>query len=130
MSVVLIVDDEPAVREILSRWLSAAGYTTHQAADAESALELLATVPVAVALCDQTMPGQGGRWLVTQIHEKFPRTAIIIATGASVPSQVMLQRGLAGYLSKPFSRALVVSAVEDAMAWHRVASQSKQKPAP
>ena len=129
MSVVLIVDDESAVRELLSRWLSAAGYLTHEAIDAESALEFLGTTPVAVALCDQTMPGQGGRWLVTQIRERFPRTAIIMATGDSVPSEVMLQPGLAGYLSKPFSRTLVVRAVEDAMAWHRVASHAREKPA-
>src|SRR5687768_14843580 len=99
---VLIVDDERPIRKLLARWLSPEGYVVHEAADAQAAIETLATSAISVALCDRSMPGHDGDWLVAQIRERFPSVAIVLATGdASVPPRVSLQPGVVGYLVKP-----------------------------
>ena len=123
----LIADDDPVVRQLLAAWLTKAGYLVHQARDAESALDVTERIPVSVALCDQRMPGRGGEWLIQRIFERFPQVAIVLATGESLPERVSMQPGIAGYLSKPFSRDVVLGAVEDAVAWHHVASSVRPK---
>ncbi|MDP3720196.1 MAG: response regulator [Acidobacteriota bacterium] len=128
MSTVLIVDDEAAIRELLSRWLSSAGHSVVEAPDAESALAVLASQTVGVVLCDRSMPGRDGLWLVEQIKDRFPNVAIILATAdAAVPPRISMQSGILGYLVKPFKVLLVTEAVADAMAWHRVAAKRPRR---
>ncbi len=128
MPSVLIVDDEAAVRELLTRWLAPVDCSLCEAADAESALHILERKPIAVALCDLSMPGQGGEWLVSQIRERFPTVAIVIATSNdAVPARVSLQRGVVGYLLKPFVRADTLNTVAEALAWHRAASRQAER---
>lgn len=124
---VLIVDDERPIRKLLARWLGPDGYRVHEAADAQAAIETLATSEISVVLCDRSMPGHDGDWLVSQIRERFPSVAIVLATGdASVPPRVSLQPGVVGYLVKPLRASMVLDAVEDAMAWHSVAARAKR----
>jgi DNA-binding NtrC family response regulator len=119
---VLIVDDEAGVRELLMRWLAPVDCTLCEAADAESAWQLLKIKTIAVVVCDLSMPGRGGEWLVGQIREQFPTVAVVLATSDDgVPSRVSLQRGIVGYLVKPFERTEVLNSVTDALVWHRAA---------
>ena len=128
---VLIVDDEQAMRELVSRWLVPGGYSVLQAADAESALRLLESHPVTVALCDRSMPGRDGDWLVGQIRERFPAVAIILATADdAVPARISLRDGVIGYLVKPFVKDLLESAVRDGVAWHQAAAKAGTRRAP
>jgi CheY-like chemotaxis protein len=83
MSLVLIVDDQPAIRELLITWISRDGYQTVQAADAEAALDEMMGRPADVVFCDVQLPGPGEFWLAARLHERFPETAIILATGDS-----------------------------------------------
>lgn len=122
---VLIVDDEQPMRELVSRWLAPEGLTLLQAADADSAITMLESHPVAVVLCDRSMPGRGGDWLVGQMRERFPAVAIILATADdAVPTRISLRDGVIGYLVKPFVKELLASAVRDAVAWHQVAAKT------
>jgi DNA-binding NtrC family response regulator len=125
---VLIVDDETGVRELLKRWLAPVDCSLCEAADAESALQIMDTTPIAAVVCDLSMPGRGGEWLVAQIRERFPTVAIVLATiNDAVPPRVSLQRGVVGYLIKPFVRADVLNAVAEAIAWHRAASRQAER---
>jgi CheY-like chemotaxis protein len=129
---VLIVDDEPRIREVLVRWLAPAGYETAEAGDAEGAVELLIGRAFQVALCDMQMPGKGGRWLLEQLRERFPHTAIVLATADdTVPPFVSLRDGIVDYLVKPFSRERVLEAVGRGVEWQRdaVARAADVKPA-
>jgi DNA-binding NtrC family response regulator len=130
MSEILIVDDQQHTRELLRRWLSAAGFAISEAADAESALEVLAERPIAVVTIDKDMPGHDGTWLVEQIQKAHPAVAMLLATGDDdIPPRVSLSRGIQGYLVKPFKQELVVGAVNDAVVWHNVAAkQSRPRP--
>jgi CheY-like chemotaxis protein len=119
MSSVLIVDDESAIRAVLARWLGAAGYDVREAVDAESALDELAKAAADVVLCDVKMPGQGGLWLAGQLRDRFPATAIVLATASdSVPPTTSLKPGIIEYLVKPFARDLTLSAVARGVTWH------------
>jgi len=125
---VLIVDDEGGVRELLTRWLAPVDCTLFEAADAESALQLMEIKTIAAVVCDLSMPGRGGEWLVGQIRERFPTVAIVLATSDdAVPTRVSLQRGVVGYLLKPFERAEVLNAVTEALVWHRAASSQANR---
>ena len=119
MSTVLIVDDDARMREVLSRWLTAAGYETYEAPDAETALDLLNAGASNVALCDVTMPGKGGLWLVERALVECPSVAIVLATGSdNVHPSISLGGNVVDYLIKPFERAALLTAVGLAQAWH------------
>ena len=120
MSSVLIVDDEPDVRNALKIFLRPAGHEMAEASDAESALSLMAEgTPPAVVLCDVHLrEGPNGLWLADRIRERHPTTAMILATGdASVPPVQSLRKGIIAYLLKPFRREDVIRAVEDGILW-------------
>lgn len=124
MAAVLIVDDEGAIRQLLSRWLVAAGHPVIEAPDADSALAVLASQTVGVVLCDRSMPERDGLWLIEQMKGRFPNVAIILATADdAIPARISMQSGVLGYLVKPFKEQLVLEAVQDALAWHRVAAK-------
>ena len=119
---VLIVDDDPRIREILVRWLEPAGYRTQQAAHSEAALEAIAGDQPAVAMCDVEMPGPDGLWLVGRLRERYPNIAIVLCTGVSaVPPTISLQAGVVGYVLKPFQRDQLLATVKQAVEWHRAA---------
>jgi CheY-like chemotaxis protein len=117
---VLVVDDEPGLRELLRRWLAGPNEVVLEAQSAEAAMAVLTQTPdVEVALVDLQMPGQGGAWLVNEMRAAFPTVAIVLATAdASVPGTISLQPSVIGYLVKPLDRQQVVRLVAEGHAWH------------
>jgi response regulator RpfG family c-di-GMP phosphodiesterase len=117
---VLIVDDENGVRDLMARWLESGGYTVTTASTAEEALGRLERTPSAVALCDIRMPGHDGLWLAERIRQKFPETAVIMATGVQdvAPAVESLRQGVIDYLTKPFGRDRLREAVLRGLDWH------------
>ncbi len=86
---VLIVDDEPAIRDILKDVLSREPYDILTAGSAEEALTLLAREPVDVVISDEKMPGISGSEFLAVVRQKFPDTIRIILTGhASLESAI------------------------------------------
>ena len=123
---VLIVDDDSEARDLLRRLLAAEPYTLLAATDSDDAVRILERTPVSVVLCDRFMPGRDGLWLVAHMCEHYPDVAIILATADdSVPPRFTLQPGVVGYLVKPFNPALLLTAVRDAMVWHRAAARKR-----
>lgn len=112
---VLIVDDEPPVRALLSRWLTGWGCTVADAASASQALALMAADPADVLLCDIGMPERDGLWLAERVHARWPATAIVMSTGRDDPETVRASRkvGAVAYVLKPFNPVLLRSAIED-----------------
>jgi len=128
MPAVLVVDDDPLVRDVLSQILRRQGYTVFEAPDADTALEALAGQPIAVALIDRYMPERDGLWLIGRIREEYPTVAIILATGDdAIPPRFSLQPGVVGYLVKPIAPELLLSAVSDGAAWHDVAGRHQRE---
>jgi CheY-like chemotaxis protein len=118
MTYVLVVDDEPPICQLLTRWLKSWGYATKQAMTAPDALEAMMAEPAAIVLCDIRMPGRDGLWLVDQLRARWPKTAIIMATGVDDMQTVMRTReqGVVDYVVKPYGRELVRQALRRAEA--------------
>jgi putative nucleotidyltransferase with HDIG domain len=121
---VLVVDDEPSVRNVMRRWLESRGYAVTVAGDADEALQCLAQAPAAVVVCDLRMPGQGGLWLTDLLRREFPDIAVVIATGVNDVAAAVegLRQGVVDYLTKPFDRERLFDAVARAVDWHRTAA--------
>ncbi|HEX8961710.1 MAG TPA: sigma-54 dependent transcriptional regulator [Rhodocyclaceae bacterium] len=100
---VLVVDDELAYRQILSRAIADEGYTVQTAADAYEAMKILAKGEISVAICDIRMPGIDGIELMKQVRAGNIDTTFIMCTAyASVDSAVLaLKAGAADYIIKP-----------------------------
>lgn len=100
---VLVIDDEPALRQILVAAVGKAGYSVDQASGVEQATKLLARGDVDVALCDIKMPDGNGIDLVRKSRAAGIETTFIMVTGfASVETAVeALQAGASDYITKP-----------------------------
>ena len=103
---ILVVDDEPYIREILSRWLAKDGYDYMVAENALSALQLLETNNISLMISDIMMPGMSGLELLSIAKEKYKDIAVIMATAVDdrqVGTQA-LEQGAYGYVIKPLDR--------------------------
>lgn len=100
---VLVVDDEPSIRTVLVRYLSATGYEPLEAATGAAALAQLKAHRVAAMLCDVNMPGMSGIALLPQAIAHDPDLAIIMLTAVGDPPTAIqcLKQGAADYLIKP-----------------------------
>jgi CheY-like chemotaxis protein len=100
---VLIVDDEPAARELLRETLAEAGYETVEAADGPGALREAARERPHVALLDVRMPGMNGMEALRLLREMDPGIGVIVITAAGDEGmgREALRRGAFDYLTKP-----------------------------
>lgn len=80
---VLVVDDEPALREMTAQILLQNGYQVHTAANGRDALELLQTQPVDILFSDIIMPEMDGHELARQVQQQFPQIKIQLVSGYS-----------------------------------------------
>ena len=101
---ILIVDDEPDVREVLQEYFAAHGFEVLSAADARAARALVQARRADVALIDIHMPGEDGLSLARHLREHYEGLAIVMLTSAStvVDRIVGLEVGADDYVSKPF----------------------------
>ena len=101
---ILCVDDDPHVRQLISRVLHLAGYRCDCAADVHEARRLLAMYAYSVVLCDIGLPGESGLELLTDIARR-PSIAAVMVTGEDNPrsADTALELGAYGYVTKPFA---------------------------
>jgi two-component system phosphate regulon response regulator OmpR len=99
----LVVDDDPDVRELLDDYLSEQGYEVLSADDAATARALLDDQPPKVALLDVGLPGEDGLSLARHIREHFDIGIIMVSgAGETVDRIVGLEVGADDYVAKPF----------------------------
>ena len=100
----LIVDDEPDVREVLEDYFVAHGYAAIGAESAGAAKEAAAAHPIDLALVDIHMPGEDGLSLARHLRERYASIAIVMLTSAGtvVDRIVGLEMGADDYVPKPF----------------------------
>ena len=101
----LVIDDEPAIRQVVTSVLRKAGYTVDQASDGESAMERLSRGDVDIAVCDIKLPGLSGIELLRQVRTVNVDTAFIMMTAfASVDTAIeAIKAGAADYMIKPLN---------------------------
>ena len=101
----LVVDDEPAIRQVVAAHLRKAGYSVEQAGDGETAMEKLSRGDVDIALCDIKLPKLSGIELLRQARAAGIDTAFIMMTAyASVDTAIeAIKAGAADYMIKPLN---------------------------
>jgi len=115
---ILVVDDAPATVEVLERNLRAQGYTVLTASGVADALRITETAPVDLVITDLKMPLVSGLDLVRHVHENLRDTEVIMITGYPTIAGAVaaVKIGAEEYLSKPFTDAELLAAVERALA--------------
>ena len=110
---VLLVEDEPAVREMTQAALQRHGYTVLPAASGAEALQIARANhgAIDVVLTDVVMPGMSGPQLVERLREDQPRLAALFMSGYT--SDAVLRHGIetgeADFLQKPFSTSALAT---------------------
>jgi DNA-binding NtrC family response regulator len=114
---ILVVDDEPAIRELMRRLLERAGYACATAGSSAEADELLARGSFELLLTDLQMPGESGLDLLARVRDRHPATATIVMSGVHDPhlADTALTLGAYGYMVKPFSPAELSTHVLNAL---------------
>jgi response regulator RpfG family c-di-GMP phosphodiesterase len=116
---VLIVDDEPAVRDLMARWVVSLGLRARTASDAEEALQMLKAERSDLAVIDVMMPGHDGLWLAGELQQHHPCTAVVLATAYTALLNDGPRRPVADFLVKPFARARFELAVDRGRQWRK-----------
>jgi DNA-binding response OmpR family regulator len=114
---ILIVDDEPDVRDVLKEYFVAHGYAVLDAESADAAKALAAQHAIDLALVDIHMPGEDGLSLARHLRERYANVAIIMLTSAStvVDRIVGLEMGADDYVPKPFDPRELVARVKSVL---------------
>lgn len=114
---ILIVDDESAIRKVLSRYLTEAGYTCQTAESVQSGKEALVTASFDLLLCDYKMPGETGLELIRHARDHYPEMGRVMITGYGSPSvsKEILEIGVYGYIVKPVMQTDLLITVENAL---------------
>jgi two-component system, NtrC family, response regulator GlrR len=101
---ILLVDDDPDLLKLISLRLTSAGYRVRTADSGETALATIAVERPSTVITDLRMPGIDGLQLFEAVHRQHPALPVIILTAhGTIPDAVnATQRGVFGYLTKPF----------------------------
>lgn len=112
---ILIVDDEPALNELLEEILISHGYKVYSAANGEQALKVLQNINIDLVISDVLMPGMDGYQLAEKIKDKYPVIKLQLVSGFSDDLHMKrrdheLHENL---LHKPFDRQQLLCRVRD-----------------
>lgn len=114
---ILVVDDDTDLLELLVIRLTAAGYKADAVQSAEAALNYLDVSRPQLVISDMQMSGMDGMALFEHIHRTLPTLPVIILTAhGTIPDAVAaVQRGVFGYLAKPFDSKTLLTNISQAL---------------
>jgi CheY-like chemotaxis protein len=115
---VLVIEDDPIMREALTDWLQAAGYGVRTASDGNAGLAAVKFAVPEVVVTDIHMPGTNGAAIISELNRFYPRIAVIAISGLfnsghGLDADAALALGAARALAKPFKRADLLRAVAE-----------------
>jgi CheY-like chemotaxis protein len=115
--VILVVDDEKAIRDVVCSVLTRAGYEVTEAADAREAMGILHDSSPDMLLTDIVMPGLSGLGLAAQAHQIRPKLPVMFMSGFAQQYEDELSGSVC--LRKPFTSGQLLAAVEDVLSLKR-----------
>jgi len=114
---ILIVDDEPQIRNMLREWLTRTGYDVTDASDGKQAIEILRRQSFDVVLADILMPEKDGLEVIMYLQRESPLTKCVAMSSPS--NRVFLQSaqllGATRVVEKPFTGADIERAIQDVL---------------
>ena len=129
---ILLIDDEPKLRQLLARILQLEGYTIFEAADVRSGLKTLAREEIQLVISDVKLPDGNGIELSAQIKQQYPATEIIVLTAYGTISDgvAAIKNGAFDYITKGDDNdriiPLVSRAIEKATLQFRIQQLEQQ----
>jgi putative two-component system response regulator len=125
---ILIVDDEPLVRTLLSQYLVREGYECQLATTGREALQKLSSSTFALVIADIRMPELSGLQLLEGIAQRFPDVATIIVTAIiDIDTAIYaMKQGAYDYITKPFNLEQLAESVKRALQLRRTRLESKR----
>ncbi|OGS01922.1 MAG: hypothetical protein A3G41_08895 [Elusimicrobia bacterium RIFCSPLOWO2_12_FULL_59_9] len=130
MARVLIVDDEPAIVELIHDVLEQAGYETYSCDDGQKAWELIQSSRPDLIITDVMLPSMDGYTLQNQIAQTEATSKIpVIVMSALVPAKTLFRNAkqVVGFMVKPFTGDELVQKVQEALG-ARPAAEPEKKP--
>ena len=116
MQKIMIVDDSPSMRRLLSTFLEQAGYSVSSAVDGVDALEVVSSDEFDLIITDINMPNMDGLTLVAELRKLEPTrlTPILILTTEMDMSKkkAAKESGATGWLNKPFDEERTLAAIQ------------------
>jgi DNA-binding NtrC family response regulator len=114
----LVVDDDPVVRQQLERLYAEKGYSVITVASAEAGIRRLEEDDIDLVITDIKLPGMDGIKLISDIHQKYPRLPVIAMTGyPEIQTAVdVLKLGACDFVMKPFDLAALLETTGAALA--------------
>lgn len=125
---ILVVDDDPDVREVLCEMLCADGHTVTTAADGAEALQGLTANKYDIVFTDLGMPGISGWQVAEQVKRIAPNTPVIMVTGwgAQVDADKIYNSGVDRLITKPFQWLDVLETLRETMGRSQTTTASNQ----
>ncbi len=113
---ILVVDDEPMVREVLVTYLEREGYAVDQATDGKAALELAVSAKPDLIVLDVMLPEVDGFAVLTRLRQTSSVPVILVTARTAEPDRIVgLELGADDYVVKPFSPREVVARVRSVL---------------
>jgi CheY-like chemotaxis protein/anti-sigma regulatory factor (Ser/Thr protein kinase) len=113
----LVVDDDPAIQELVRAMLAEGPWQIHTAGTGDEALARLETRSYDLVLTDILMPGMDGLELLSHLRKWYPRLPVVMMTVKNTPAHILgsLREQAAAYVAKPFSREGLMATLENAL---------------
>ena len=108
---VLVVDDDPQLRDLIAAVLTLEDYRVITAANGLEARLLLDLITPALVLLDLEMPVMGGRMVARALRAEGSTVPVILMSGAAHGPAIARELGVAGFLAKPFDLDALLAAV-------------------
>ena len=118
---VLVVDDDPDIRQSLRMILTKAGYDVIEAEDGQLGVAEAKAgdnpLMLNAIVCDLQMPNMGRMEAIPFFRAQFPSSPVIVLTGAGTVenSEILFKQGVIDFLSKPVDHKRLLAAVENAV---------------
>ncbi|MEU2251053.1 response regulator transcription factor [Streptomyces sp. NPDC019224] len=128
---VLVVDDDPTVAEVVTGYLTGAGYDVARAADGPAALAAYAARRPDLAVLDLMLPGMDGFEVCRRMRAQGPVPVIMLTARGDEDDRILgLETGADDYVTKPFSPRELVLRVDSVLRRARAAAAPAGPPAP
>lgn len=125
---ILVADDEPAQREMVSGFLKKQGFDVTAADSGEKALELFRQESFELVLTDQKMTRMSGVELLQAVHAINPETPVILITafGTIEAAVAALKQGAMDYLTKPLNLDELLHRIRQVSDHHRILNENRE----
>ena len=125
---VIVIDDEPSIRNAVRQWLELSGFVVSLYSSAEDCLAALPEHFAGVILSDVRMPGMGGLALLDEVQRRDAQLPVILLTGhGDVPMAIAaIRTGAYDFLEKPFSPDTLLASLRRALDSRRLVLENRR----